>query len=235
MFDKKALNIKKGKKEKGRMKMMMSSKSTRMILLALALGLMISMTACQTNPSNQVFADCQPEHFRFMVSGSASDIDQLNAANDQLKSKYGFISELVRKKFIQQMVFDREYHFDIKLMPKSINIPVFLTGMPPSAGAEIGISHSFAEKNGLQIGSYVRINSQDYVMSGTYIAPDEAENSPDTNAGILMLEDDFEAVNKGETVYFAGRFLSIDKKYINTQISDLSKEENILYASKSSE
>ncbi|MCL1918565.1 MAG: ABC transporter permease [Peptococcaceae bacterium] len=108
----------------------------------------------------------------------------------------------------------------------------------------MAVSKLFAEKNGLSVNSPLKIDNKSYVVSGIYIAPDEVvafdqtkspDMSPDTNARILMLEDDFKAVNRDESIYFVGRFISEDDTFIYNKVLALAQEETILYATMSSE
>ncbi|MCL1918504.1 MAG: ABC transporter permease [Peptococcaceae bacterium] len=211
-----------------------------------------SSNITQSNAENESMASESPSNINqpnieneSSASKSPSNIDQLNAANDRLKSKYGFTSELVRKKFLQQNSYDKKCNFYIKLMPESINTPIFLTGKAPSRNGEVAVSKLFAEKHKLSPGSPpIEIDGKDYDVSGIYIAPDEVvaydqakspDMSSDTNARILMLENDFKAVNRDENIYFVGRFATEDDDYIRNQISSLTKEDTILYATMSSE
>ena len=219
-----------------------------LFLLVLVAGLIftyfdIPLTSIK-NAFTQLQTESKMEQFRFMVSGSYDDLEKLIAASNTLGEKYGFVSEPVRKKFVQQEYNNKKCNFYIRPLQKNINTAIFITGSRPYVQGQIAVSKLFAEGNGLMTGSRIKIDGNDYVVTGIYISPDEiaifdatksVDISADVNAGILMTADDFQAVNKYESIYFVGRFAVEDEDYLHSQVSNLSKEDNVLFAALSTE
>ncbi|MCL1853615.1 MAG: ABC transporter permease [Peptococcaceae bacterium] len=203
----------------------------------------IPLTALK-NATDHLFENTKTEQFRFMISGSSSDTDHLYAGNEFLTSKYGFESEPVRKKFVQQEFNNKKCNFYIRPIQKMINAPIFLKGSAPSGNGQVSISKLFAEKNGLMVGAHIKIGNKDCVVSGIHIAADSVvvldatksvDVARDTNADVIMPEHDYDAVDKAESVYFVGRFAIDDEDYIHSQVSNLSKEDIVLFANVSTE
>ncbi|MCL1791205.1 MAG: ABC transporter permease [Peptococcaceae bacterium] len=194
--------------------------------------------------STHLQTNSQTEQFRFMISSSNLDIDQLSFENEFLQRKYGFGSEAVRKKYLQQEFNNKKCNFFLRPIQKTINIPIFLKGSAPSDVGQVAVSKVFAEMNGLLVGAHIKIDGNNYIVSGIHIAPDivivydttkSMDVARDTNADIIMVENDFDKVNKAENIYFVGRYAVDDEAYIHNQISNLAKEDNILFAALSSE
>lgn len=163
---------------------------------------------------------------------------------ESLESLYNFSSEPVRKKFVQQKINGDSVNLYVTLLHTNINIPTFVIGSIPIDSGEIAVSKLFAEKNNLTEGSIFAINGKEYTISGIYVAPDQiniydttksVNISTGSNAGILMLKSDFDALNEKDDIYYVGVFNDKSDSEAREAIVNMSKEENVLFAQMSSQ
>lgn len=163
---------------------------------------------------------------------------------ESLERLYSFSSEPVRRKFVQQKIKGAFVNLYVTLLHKNINTPTFVIGNIPIDSGEIAVSKLFAEKNNLTEGSVFAIHGREYIISGIYIAPDQiniyntaksVNISTESNAGILMLKSDFDALNEKDDIYYVGVFNNKNDNEARETIVSMSKEENVLFAQMSSE